>query len=185
VPATRSHPSQDYLVEPCFHQNVPGTGAAKKVSSARAKTQAVAMNVNVTGAGTNNRALIKAISDSKVYQEYEHAFNVLTGLPVSLQPVETWQLPHHGKRNENPFCALMSQKSHACAACLQVWEQLCEKAANEPRTVTCQAGMLDTAVPVRLGDRLIGFLQTGQLLDKKPTARQFDRAARLVAGWGV
>jgi AraC-like DNA-binding protein len=173
------------LVEPCFHQNGPGTGAAKKVSSAKAKTPAVAMNVNGTNTGTNNRALIKAISDSKVYQEYERAFNVLTGLPVSLQPVETWQLPHHGKRNENPFCALVSQKSHACAACLQAWEQLCEKAAHEPKTITCQAGLLDTAVPVRLGDRLIGYLQTGQLFGRRPTRRQFDRAAKLVAGWGV
>jgi AraC-like DNA-binding protein len=68
---------------------------------------------------------------------------------------------------------------------LQAWEQLCEKAAHEPKTITCQAGLLDTAVPVRLGDRLIGYLQTGQLLDRKPTARQFDRAAKLVAGWGV
>jgi AraC-like DNA-binding protein len=173
------------LVEPCFHQDVPGTGAAKKASSAKTRASDVAMNVNGSSAGTNNRALIKAISDSKVYQEYERAFNVLTGLPVSLQPVETWQLPHHGKRNENPFCALVSQKSHACAACLQAWEQLCEKAAHEPKTITCQAGLLDTAVPVRLGDRLIGYLQTGQLLDRKPTARQFDRAAKLVAGWGV
>jgi AraC-like DNA-binding protein len=173
------------LVEPCFHQSAPGTGAAKKVSSAKAKTPVVAMNVNGSSAGTNNRALIKAISDSKVYQEYERAFNVLTGLPVSLQPVETWQLPHHGKRNENPFCALVSQNSHACAACLQAWEQLCEKAAHEPKTITCQAGLLDTAVPVRLGDRLIGYLQTGQLFGRRPTRRQFDRAAKLVAGWGV
>ncbi len=135
--------------------------------------------------GTNNRALIKAISDSKVYQEYERAFNVLTGLPVSLQPVETWQLPHHGKRNENPFCALVSQNSHACAACLQAWEQLCEKAAHEPKTIACQAGLLDTAVPVRLGDRLIGYLQTGQLFARRPAPRQFDRAAKLVSGWGV
>jgi AraC-like DNA-binding protein len=173
------------MVEPCFHQDVPGTVAAKKVASAKARASVVAIGGNGGSAGTNNRALIKAISDSKVYQEYERAFNVLTGLPVSLQPVETWQLPHHGKRNENPFCALVSQKSHACAACLQAWEQLCEKAAHEPKTITCQAGLLDTAVPVRLGDRLIGYLQTGQLLDQKPTARQFDRAAKLVAGWGV
>jgi YesN/AraC family two-component response regulator len=52
-------------------------------------------------------------------------------------------------------------------------------------TITCQAGLLDTAVPVRLGDRLIGYLQTGQLFGRKPTRLQFDRAARLVAGWGV
>jgi len=182
TPAT-PHALQDCLVEPCFHQNVPGTGAGKKVSSAKARASVVAMSGN--SSGNNNRALIKAISDSKVYQEYERAFNVLTGLPVSLQPVETWQLPHHGKRNENPFCALMSQKSHACAACLQVWEQLCEKAAHEPKTIACPVGLLDTAVPVRLGDRLIGYLQTGQLLGRKPTRRQFDRAVKLVAGWGV
>jgi AraC-like DNA-binding protein/ligand-binding sensor protein len=173
------------LAQPCFHQNAPGAVAAKIVFSAKTKTRALAMGGNDGSAGTNNRALIKAISDSKVYQEYERAFNVLTGLPVSLQPVETWQLPHHGKRNENPFCALVSQKSHACAACLQAWEQLCEKAAQEPKTITCQAGLLDTAVPVRLGNRLIGYLQTGQLFGRKPTPRQFDRAAQLVAGWGV
>ena len=164
---------------------MPGAAAAKKVSSAKARASVVAMSGNGNSSGNNNRALIKAISESKVYQEYERAFNVLTGLPVSLQPVETWQLPHHGKRNENPFCALVSQNSHACAACLQAWEQLCEKAANEPRTITCQAGLLDTAVPVRLGDRLIGYLQTGQLFGRRPTRRQFDRAAKLVAGWGV
>ena len=115
---------------------MPGAAAAKKVSSAKARASVAAMSGNGNSSGNNNRALIKAISDSKVYQEYERAFNVLTGLPVSLQPVETWQLPHHGKRNENPFCVLVSQKSRACAACLQVWEQLCEKAAHEPQTVT-------------------------------------------------
>jgi len=156
----------------------------KKIGSAKTRAAAATMNGNGSG-GNNNRALIKAISDSKVYQEYERAFNVLTGLPVSLQPLETWQLPHHGRRNENPFCALVSQKSRACAACLQVWEQLCEKAVNEPKTITCPAGLLDTAVPVRLGDRLIGYLQTGQLLGSRPTPRQFERAAKLVAGWGV
>ena len=185
MPETQDSLLEGCLAEPCFHQNAPGTGAAKKVSSDKAKSSTVAMNVNAGSSGTNNRALIKAISDSKIYQEYERAFNVLTGLPVSLQPVETWQLPHHGKRNENPFCALVSQKSRSCAACLQVWEQLCEKAVNEPKTITCAAGLLDTAVPVRLGDRLIGYLQTGQLLGSKPTARQFERAANLVASWGV
>ena len=142
-----------------FSSNVPGRHR-EKAASAKCKASDDPWAAG-SAPGTNNRALIKAISDLKVFQEYERAFNALTGLPVSLQPVETWQLPHHGKRNENPFCALVSQNSHACAACLQAWEQLCEKAANEPKTITCQAGLLDTAVPVRLGDRLIGYLQTG------------------------
>jgi AraC-like DNA-binding protein len=123
--------------------------------------------------------------NSKIYQDYEKAFSEATGMPVALRPVETWQLPHHGKRNENPFCQLMSQKSRACSACLQVQEALSQSATNEAQTITCQVGMCDTAVPVRLGDRLIGFLQTGQVFKKKPTPAQFDRAAKLAEEWGM
>jgi AraC-like DNA-binding protein/ligand-binding sensor protein len=79
----------------------------------------------------------------------------------------------------------MAQKSRACAACLQVQEKLSEGAVNEPHTVVCPAGLCDSAVPVRLGDRLIGFLQTGQVFRKKPSASQFDRVTKLVADWGV
>jgi AraC-like DNA-binding protein/ligand-binding sensor protein len=140
---------------------------------------------NGNGNGNGNRALVEALVSSKIYQDYERAFSDTTGLPVALRPVETWQLPHHGKRNENPFCQMLAQKSRACGACLQVQESLSEKATQEPQTVVCPVGMCDTAVPVRLGDRLIGFLQTGQVFRKKPTQSQFDRAARLVGEWGL
>jgi AraC-like DNA-binding protein len=137
------------------------------------------------GNGHGDKGLVEVLSSSKVFQEYERAFTEATGLPVALRPVESWQLPHHGKRNEAPFCALMSEKSRACASCLQVQEKLSQAAAQEPRTITCPAGLADTAVPVRLGDRLIGFLQTGQIFRKKPTEAQFERTSRLLDEWGV
>jgi len=132
-----------------------------------------------------DRALIEALVNSKVFQEYERAFTEATGLPVALRPVESWQLPHHGKRNEGPFCAVISEKSRACASCLSVQERLSELAMEEPQTVGCPNGLSDTAVPVRLGDRVIGFLQTGQVFRKRPTEAQFERAAKQVAEWGV
>ena len=138
-----------------------------------------------SGDSNGNRALLQALADSKLYHDYERAFSGATGLPVSLRPVESWQLPLHGKRNENPFCAKMAQKSRACGACLQVTEQLSQSATNEPQTVTCQMGMCDMAIPVRLGDRLIGFLQTGQVFRSKPTEAKFERTAKLVAEWQV
>ena len=136
------------------------------------------------GNGNGNRTLIEALVGSKIYQEYERAFGNMTGQPISLQPVETWQLPYHGRRNENPFCALVSQKSRACAACLQVRERLCENALTEPRTIVCFSGLCETAVPVRLSDRLIGFLQTGQVFRKKPSRVHFERVAKQIAEWG-
>ena len=131
------------------------------------------------------KKLIEALTGSKIYQDYERAFSEATGLPVALRSVESWQLPHHGKKFENPFCGMLAQKSRACAACLQTQQQLSETATHEAKTVTCQAGLCDTAVPVRMGDQLIGFLTTGQVFRKTPTEAQFDRTAKLLADWGM
>jgi AraC-like DNA-binding protein/ligand-binding sensor protein len=135
--------------------------------------------------GNGNRALVDALVNSRIYRDYERSFGNLTGLPIALQPVETWQLPHHGKRNENPLCSLLSQKSSACAACLQVQERLCVQAATEPQTITCPVGLADSAVPVRMSDRLIGFLQIGQVFRKKPTTEQFEKVVKLTQKWGI
>src|SRR5271165_2261667 len=141
----------------------------------RVRTISAKQNQIATGQiMSDNTDLIDSLVNSRIYQDYERAFSEATGLPVALRPVESWQLPHHGHRHENRFCALMAEKSHACAACLRVQQQLSETATHEPRTVLCQAGLSDTAVPVRMGEQLIGFLQTGQVFRKAPTTAQFD-----------
>ena len=132
-----------------------------------------------------DRGLLEALLSSKVFMEYERAFTEATGLPVALRAVESWQLPHHGKKNEGPFCALMAERSRTCGSCLEVQEKLTQAATNGSATNVCPAGLSDTVVPVRLGDRLIGFLQTGQVFRKPPTQQQFERTARLLAEWGV
>jgi AraC-like DNA-binding protein len=129
--------------------------------------------------------LIETLTGSKIYQDYERAFSEATGLPMALRSVDSWQLPHHGRRFENPFCAMMAQKSRSCAACLQVQQKLSETSANEPQSITCPAGLCDMAVPVRTGDQLVGFLTTGQIFRKKPTEAQFNRTIKLLAEWGV
>ena len=53
---------------------------------------------NGNGNGSANRKLVDTMVNSKLYQEYERAFMEMTGLPVALRPIETWQLPHHGQR---------------------------------------------------------------------------------------
>ena len=125
--------------------------------------------------------MLEALINSKLFQDYERAFTEATGLPVALRPVESWQLPLHGKRNESPFCAIMAERSRACGSCLEVQEKLSTAATHEPATSVCPAGLSDTVVPVRLGERLIGFLQTGQVFRKAPTQSQFERTTRLLA----
>jgi len=133
----------------------------------------------------NNQNLVDALSGSKLYRDYERAFAETTGLPVALRPVESWQLPLHRRKNENPFCAMMADRSSACAACIQTQQKLSETATHEAKTVVCAHGLSDSAVPVRLGEQLIGFLQTGQVFRKKPTAAQFEQTLKLTTEWGV
>ena len=147
--------------------------------------KASALKPRLASGPNGDRGLVEALVTSKVFQDYERAFTEATGMPVALRPVESWQLPHHGHRNEGPFCAMISEKSRACGACLQVQERLTGIAANEAGTVKCPNGLCETAVPVRLGDRLVGFLQTGQVFRQKPTVTRFDRVAKVLAKWGV
>jgi AraC-like DNA-binding protein/ligand-binding sensor protein len=128
---------------------------------------------------------IERLAKSKIYKDYERAFCDTTQMPVTLRPTESWQLPHHSRRNENPFCALMAEKSRACAVCMQTQQRLTEIAQTEARTITCAHGLCDTAVPVKVGDLTMGFLQTGQVFRKKPTTAQFERTAKLAAEWEV
>jgi AraC-like DNA-binding protein len=132
-----------------------------------------------------NKNFVEILTHSKIYQDYERAFTDATGLPVSLRPVESWQLPHRGKKSENPFCAMLAQKSGSCASCLRMQEQLSQSAKNDPETLTCFSGMSDTAVPVRLGENLIGFLQTGQVFKRKPTEAAFNKTCKQLEEWGV
>lgn len=159
--------------------------ARRRKTAVRKPAAAAVRGRNGENSVNTDRSLIEALSNSKVFQEYERAFTEATGMPVALRPVETWNLPHHGKRNEGPFCSLISEKSRACASCLQVQERLTQLATDEAQTVGCPNGLCDTVVPVRLGGRVIGFLQTGQVFKKRPTEGQFLKVARQVAEWGV
>jgi uncharacterized protein YjbJ (UPF0337 family) len=52
-----------------------------------------------------NGHLIETLTRSEMFQSYERAFVQTTGMPTAFRPVETWQLPFHGKRKENAFFA--------------------------------------------------------------------------------
>jgi AraC-like DNA-binding protein/ligand-binding sensor protein len=133
----------------------------------------------------DDKQLIQQLTGTALYRDYERAFSAATGMPLALRAVEHWQMALHGKEHENPFCARMAQANSSCAACLEVQQKLGENPGEEAKTVTCFAGLADAAVPVRVGERLIGFLQTGQVMLDKPRKAKFDRTARQLVKWGL
>ena len=132
-----------------------------------------------------NKNLIEVLTESRIYKDYERAFTDATGMVLALRPLETWQLPHRGKPGENAFCGMMAGSSASCAACLRVQDQLSRTSREESQTLTCFSGMTDTAVPVRMGEKVIGFLQTGQVFRRKPSEGGFRRACAQLKEWGV
>lgn len=135
--------------------------------------------------GQHSRTLVAQLKRSQVYRDYEQAFRETTGLPITLRPIEAFDLPHHGDPKEAPFCALMSQSNHSCAACLQLQRKVEVEAQLEPKTLRCFAGLCDSAVPVRVGENLIAFLQTGQILLHAPRQSDFTRATREILALGT
>lgn len=135
----------------------------------------------ITMSRKDNKSLIDALTASKVYQDYQKSFTEATGLPVSLRPVESWQLPLHGQTNENPLCAFLAEDSRSCSCCLEVQQEISEKGQKEAFTTDCEVGLSVSAVPIRVGDRLIGFLEMGQVFRKDPTEAQFEKFANKLA----
>jgi AraC-like DNA-binding protein/ligand-binding sensor protein len=132
-----------------------------------------------------SRALVTQVKRSQIFRDYEEAFRETTGLPLNLRPIEAFDLPHHGDPKENPFCALMAQTNQSCSACLQLQRKVEQEARLEPKTLKCFAGLCDSAVPVRVGENLVAFLQTGQILLHTPTKAQFAKTTRQLVKWGT
>lgn len=133
----------------------------------------------------SNGQLLEALKTSEMYRTYERSYTEMTGMPVTLRPLESWQLSLHGKKGENGFCAMMAAKSKTCTACLLVQEKLAEGALKGPAVVTCAYGLAEAAVPLQLGSSTIGFLQTGQVMTRKPTTAAFERASEKAREVGV
>jgi len=134
---------------------------------------------------TDNHHVLERLANSQIYKDYELAFSEATGLPLTLSPADDWHLAHTGRRHENPFCALLAKQSKACAACMQTQNELTSTAQEQSRTVTCFAGLLETAVPLRVGEQLIGYLRTGEVLSQEPTAKGFTKVKGLLEKMGI
>jgi AraC-like DNA-binding protein/ligand-binding sensor protein len=132
-----------------------------------------------------SRVLVEQLKRSDIYQDYAKAFRETTGLPFNLRAIEAFDLPHRGDPKENPFCALMARTNQSCSACLQLQKKVEEQARMEPKTLKCFAGLCDSAVPVRVGENLVAFLQTGQVLLHQPSKNEFTKLTRSLINMGV
>jgi AraC-like DNA-binding protein/ligand-binding sensor protein len=137
----------------------------------------------VTPVVTSDRHVVSQLQHSAIYREYQAAFEATTQLPINLRPAGGFQSPMHGSKLINPFCTMMAAGSRSCAACLQLQQKVEESSALEPTTLECFAGLSESAVPIRVGERTLGYLQTGQVLLHPPSKSEFQRTLRQLKDW--
>lgn len=133
----------------------------------------------------SNKQLIDMLRRSRLFRDYESVFTKATGLPLVLRPLEFWQLAHHGNKHENPFCALLAENPATLRVCLQAHQDMIDHTGQIPHTVTCPFGLTETAVPVKLGVNVIGYLRIGQVLRHLPAKSDANKVSRALERCGV
>ena len=123
-----------------------------------------------------SRELTKSIGATRLFAKYERSFTAASGLPLTLRPIGTFRMPAPGHKKENPFCALVSTARKGCLACLMAQSELEKKASSNAATLRCFAGLNDTLVPIKMGRRVIAYLQTGQVALEPLDNSHYDRA---------
>ena len=126
--------------------------------------------------------VIRRLQESELFREYRQAFEVTTGLPLVLREAGSFRPPLEGSRLVNPFCAQMTQAGPTCAACLRLQARVETEAVAGPKTIVCQAGLAESAVPVRVGTVVLGYLQTGQVFLRSPTQAGFAGVLKEIPG---
>jgi AraC-like DNA-binding protein/ligand-binding sensor protein len=131
-----------------------------------------------------NRELVACMEKSALFRDYRAAFETATGLPLTIRATGAFQVPLAGSKRINPFCALMAARNKSCGACLELQERAENEAGGESKTLECFAGLHDSVVPIRLGESVVAYLQTGQVMFRAPTEKKFQAAVKKLQEWG-
>ncbi|MDO8544083.1 MAG: helix-turn-helix domain-containing protein [Opitutaceae bacterium] len=125
-----------------------------------------------------SREMVSHLQRSELFRDYQKAFEETTGLPLEMRPAGTFQAALQDSKHTNPFCSLMASRNKTCAACLSLQRKLEDTATVEPQTLECFAGLQESVVPVRVGETVVAYLHTGQVMGRAPTEKRFTQASR-------
>jgi ligand-binding sensor protein len=122
---------------------------------------------------SSDQEVVRHLSRSQIFKDYERAFSEAMGLPLNIRGRDSWSPAHHGKADHDSFAAILARFNKARSACLRAQTDASREPNSTTRTVTWFAGLSESAVPVYVGDHILGFLETGEVMLKNPTKKHF------------
>src|SRR6266403_662579 len=133
---------------------------------------------------SSDQEVMRHLSRSQIFKDYERAFSEAMGLPLNIRGHDSWSPAHHGKEDGNSLASILARFNKARAACLMAQTDASREPDSTTRTVTWFAGLSESAVPVYIGDHILGFLETGEVMLKNPTKKHFASITRQLRAWG-
>lgn len=134
-----------------------------------------------------NQALFEKLLHSELFVTYQDAFRCATGLPLRLiRPDADIGFLCEQQENSSEFCHKLNLCKSACQACVDTSRRLLDEAKiNGPTTCHCFSGMAATAVPIRNGGVLLGFLRTGHVFHNVPDKKTFAIVSKTLSRQGL
>ena len=119
--------------------------------------------------GSQTKGTCGSLAETQVYRDYWKAYTQATGLPLRLHDAAQAGFAVDLGKGVSPLCMLLARTNISCQACLAMQQRLEQEARIKPKTLKCFAGLCETAVPVRVGENIIAWLETGHILIDHPT----------------
>ena len=123
-----------------------------------------------------SRDLVAMLRTATVFTEYQQAFQKTSGLPLVLRAVGALQSPLADAKKASSLVTLLGKFNQSSAAYLRFQGELERAAIDSSATQELGFGIVETMIPVRMGDTVVAFLQTGHATHKSPTAASTTRA---------
>ena len=134
---------------------------------------------------SHTKGTCRSLAETQIYRDYWKAYTQATGLPLRLHDAAQGGLALELGKGVSPLCMLLARTNVSCQACLAMQQRLEQEARIEPKTLKCFAGLCETAVPVRVGENIVAWLETGHILIDHPTRSKFNRLAKTLLRWGA
>lgn len=112
-------------------------------------------------AATGDRELMAQLGKSELFRDYQQAFEATVGMPLTIASADAREWPALDARNPGGGPAPANVSRGPRGVELRGWVEA--GAGGEVKTVTDRAGLSESAVPIRLGERVFGFLRTGRV----------------------
>lgn len=94
-------------------------------------------------------------------------FYNITGLTISIWNAQFRQLSYQPKEMKS-FCRIIKSSEKGNNRCYQCDKRLCTECAKtgKPVSAHCHAGLIDTAIPIKFKNVIMGYIMFGQAVDK-------------------